>query len=311
MMDGGAVVAEVLRDEFPDLIYVANGVPFTPFHPIGEIAYQYLQWDAYFRGLLLDYGPRHDALEWYLRHLGPWLPARRHWPTDSWQEQTLYRWDGVVARMHRARLAGEVGMDRMLKYRDLWNWIGYEHFFTVPSFYTPNLPGWTTPRGRLADEEQDYETLPLDSPQRFGAGKTEVELRIVRGFSTGKDGYYDSDGKGGWILKPGLKQEFAAMADKAVPPALRGRTLILLSQNSPFYRRLLTEEERRRDEQVFDDGVAFLRDCGFRALEYGRDFDVADYGDRTHLTVTGGRKLAAIVAREIETMAASGPKGIR
>jgi hypothetical protein len=38
-------------------------------------------------------------------------------------------------------------------------------------------------------------------------------------------------------------------------------------------------------------------------MTYPNGFDAADYGDRTHLTVSGGRKLAAMVADNVRAIA--------
>lgn len=297
--DGGAVVAEVLREEFPRLIYLANTAPHTPPAPLGEAAYHYIFWEAHYRGLLMDFAPRNEALEDYLNHGAPWMPRRDYTP-DSWHKTFLRQKDRVTAEMHRGQLMGEVWLDAALKYRDLWNWIGYEHVFTVPSFYTPRWPGLTAARGKLADDEQDYETMDFYSPHRFASGKTPTELLIVRGFSQLA---YTAGGDEGWVLNESTRNRFLSAARSAVPDALKARTLILLSRNSPYYLQMLAPEEIRRDDLAYRDSIAAWREAGYAAEEYGRDFTPEDYGDRTHLTVSGGRKLAVVAAREVETLA--------
>jgi hypothetical protein len=188
----------------------------------------------------------------------------------------------------------------VLNYRDLWNWVGSEYLFTVPSFFTPRWPGWTIPRGRLRDEEPDYEDMPFDSPQRFAPAKTESELAITRAFSAVA---YTPGGPEGWTLNEAARHDLRRGIEWSVPGPLRARTLVMLSRNSPHYRRLLTPEEQARDDLAYRDTLALWREAGIAAAEYGRDFAPEDFGDRTHLSVTGGRKLAGIVAREIKTLA--------
>jgi lysophospholipase L1-like esterase len=275
-MDGGAVIAEVLRKEFPRQIYVANAAPFTQPAPLGQKAYHYIFLEAYYRGLLEDFAPRHELVKANFTQ-GPGQPWLRRW-----------------------QAAAEVRLDAALKYRDLWNWVGYEHFFTIPSFHTPRWPALTVPRGRLLDEEPDFEAMAFNSGDRFAMSKTEVELKIVRGFSVLA---YQPGGPEGWTLDENARAQFRAAARTAMPDDLKSRTIIMLSRNSPYYVKMLTPEEIKRDDLAYRDGVAAWKEAGYGAAEYGRDFAPEDYGDRTHLTASGGRRLAEIVAGEVATLA--------
>jgi hypothetical protein len=70
----------------------------------------------------------------------------------------------------------------------------------------------------------------------------------------------------------------------------------MLSRNNPFYVGLLSADERLRDSAAFRDAVAEWRKAGYEACDYGSGYDPADFGDRTHLSAAGGRKLAGQVA---------------
>jgi hypothetical protein len=272
--DGGAVIAEVLRKEFPRQIYVANMQPMGELHALGLKTYQFIFWEAHYRGLLENYAPREKLIETY-------------WTTDE-------------APDNRLELAAIARADALLRYRDLWNWVGFEHVFTVSSFYTPTWPKLMTPRKRLRDQEPDYEQMPFVSPERFSPDKEPNEMAITRGFTSL---FYEKNAAGEWSLRADAQSNFITAAQKAFPDSLKGRTLLVVSRNSPIYRKKLTPEESRRDDLGYQDTVAMLESLGYRAMEYGKDFAETDFGDRTHLTVSGGRKLAALVAAKVEETA--------
>ena len=267
--DGGALVAEVLRKEYPRQIYVANASPFVQPAPYGLEPYRYLFWEARSRGLLEEFAPRNALVDRFER-------------------------DAVVRRAW-FETQGAWLLDRVLRYRDLWNWVGYEYFFTIQNPVTPDLPQATWARKKFRDEENDFEDLP--PARRYRLEYTEAEMKIVRGFT---QLYYEKDGTGRWQLKPAVLADFLQVARGAVPDDLKPRTLLMLSRNSPYYLKNLTGDEMERENAAYRDAVAAWKEAGYASAEYGRDFADADYGDRTHLTSSGGRKLAALVAREIQ-----------
>lgn len=272
--DGGAVIAEVLRKEFPRQIYIANMQPMGDLHALGLETYQFIFWEAHARGLLEDYAPREKLIEAY---------------RSSTEAPPNLRELTVVAHA-----------DAMLRFRDLWNWVGYEHVFTVKSFYTPNFPRLLTARKHLRDEERDYEQMPFDSPSRFGPAKEKNEMAITRGFT---EVFYEKNAAGEWSLLPSTRSTFTTTAQAGFPDSLKARTLLVVSRNAPFYRKKLTADELLRDDRGYRETVEILESLGYGAMEYGKDFAETDYGDRTHLTVAGGRKLAGSMAAKIGEMA--------
>jgi len=268
--DGAAVVAEALRAEYPRQIYVANISPFIEPGVLGSETYRYLFWEAWYRGLLER------------------TPARRAAVARHWRE--------AAGRAAWFETAGMAWVDRVLRHRDLWNRVAMERLFTVPSFYTPRLPGLIGPRNRLRDTEPDYEQMAFDSPHRFSADKFAREMEIVRAFSAQP---CEADVAGTWQVRSLAADSLKRGASEAMPDALKARTLIVLSRNSPHYLRHLTTAEREREDMVYGSSARIWREAGYAAMEYGADFKPEDYGDRTHLTVSGGRRLASSVAREI------------
>jgi hypothetical protein len=271
--DGGALVAEALRREYPRQIYVANSSPFVPPYPYGIEPYRYLFWQARSFGLLEDYAPRNELVEDF--------------------ERLNF---GLADRFE---LAGAGWLDRVLRYRDLWNWIGYNYYFTIKNPHTPDLPQATWARRKFHDEEGDFNATPF--VKRFLPENRDIEMKIVQGFS---GTYYVEDKLGRWRLEPKLKEKFLHIARGAVPDDLKARTLIMLSRNSPYYLKNLSSDEMHREDLAYQDGVAAWQTAGYAAAEYGRDFTDDDYGDRTHLTIQGGRKLAGVVEKEIRAMVA-------
>ena len=269
--DGGAVVAEALRKEYPRQIYVANSVPFMAPLPFGLEPYRYLFWEARGRGALEAFAPRDNMVE--------------HYEHDYFNRGMYFeRW-------------GRESLDRVLRFRDLWNWVGYEYLFTIKNPVTPHLPQATWARRRFPDEEPDFELTPVSG--RFLPQNREAEMRIVRAFS---EHFYQRDPRGGWRPIAAGRIEFDVVAKAAIPDDLKARTLIMLSRNSPVYLKQLTPDELRREDIVYAEGAAAWRKQGYEAADYGRDYDDADFGDRTHLAASGGRKLAGTVAGLVQTM---------
>lgn len=271
--DGGALVAEALRHEYPRQIYVANTSPFTPPAPYGVEPYRYLFWQTRARGLLEDFAPREQEL------------AALFERDFTWGE--------------RFELFGSQWLDRALRFRDLWNWVGYHYLFTIQNPHTPTGPQATWPRKNLKDQEGDFELVPMH--ERFSAAAREAEMTIVRGFSE----THAVATPAGWAIRPESRQKFLSAAKGAFPDDLKARTLIMLSRNSPVYLNQLTPAEREREEFVYREAVMGWRSLGYHALDYGANYQPADFGDRTHLTATGGRKLAHTVAAEVQSMVAA------
>ena len=60
---------------------------------------------------------------------------------------------------------------------------------------------------------------------------------------------------------------------------------------------------RERDDQAVRDTIAGYEQLGYAALDTGKGYTIDDFGDRTHLTSTGGAKLAATTAPKIQALA--------
>ena len=271
--DGGAVVAEALRREFPHQVYIANAAPFDRVDPLGHDPYRYLFWQAYFSGQLIR------------------TPARA-------REIAAFR----AGRGNRAVLAEAAiaeWFDCILHSRDLWNRVAFDYFCTVPSPLGEYFPALITPRRMFPDAEPDaYD--PEFKKIRYPAASLGAEMAIVRNF-TGL--FLVRAANGGWRSTPRVRMTSLLDHLEAFPPPLVGRTILLISRNSPHYLADLSAAERLREDLGYREGVRLWRQAGYPAMQYGRDYGEDDFGDRTHLSKTGGRKLAADVAPQVRAVA--------
>lgn len=260
--EGGAIVAESLLKRGLPVLYVANSAVGPVARPY-EGAYQYLFWDARARESLLPNPARTAELDLRLAH----APNRAELATQDF----------------KARL------DRRLHYSALWHDVGQRGFSTVWTEVTRGHFWW--PRARFPDAEPDAPPLA----QRY-SGPLDLELVNTRGASAT---FAEPDGQGGWRLTPGPLHQAEIDLAEVFPAALRPRTLILLSQPSPYYLDQLTPDERARHRFAFAAYEEVWRRHGIACVTAGTDFTAADYLDRIHLSPTGGHKLAELVAQEI------------
>ncbi len=270
--DGAAVAAEALRQEFPRQIYIANAAPGQPPTPGGSGVYRWVFWDAYYKGLLIDDAPRAKAVA--ANVVDPNYSA-------GFKELRISAW-----------------LDHWFYFNDFWNQVTYERFNTVWNPFTLGPTRFLTPRKKMEDPEPDGTAWTLE--QRYNPATIEVELINVRGCSQFA---FNKDAAGVWQIYAPVWDLFTAGIKDVFPPSLKKRTLILISGSSPYYLVRLTDDERYRDKITYDMAVQQWEEGGYRALTYGRDFSQRDYFDRTHLTATGGAKLAVMTAAKIKIMA--------
>lgn len=272
--DGGAVVAEVLRKEFPRQILIADEAPFNGVSSIAHEPYRYIFWQAYFRGLLETTDARRRAVSEY-----QWDRDQRH----ILQESAVSTW-----------------MDSALHYRDLWNRVCFQDFCTVPSNLGDYIPAMLTPRREFKDDEPDaYD--PAFMSKKYPASVLPTEMGIVRSVTSQ---FYRRGRDGVWRLSWAKHRELARNYAEVFPKDLIARTLILVSRSSPYYRLRLDADEQVREDLGYHDAVLLWQGAGYPAVEFGRDFTDDDFGDRIHLSTTGGRKLAELVAPQVTAIAA-------
>ncbi|HWA08442.1 MAG TPA: hypothetical protein VG838_03155 [Opitutaceae bacterium] len=289
--DGAAVVAEALRNEFPRQIYIANAAPAQPPPPDGSGTYRFMFWEARSKGLLVDDPARNAAI--IASNQNPLIRNPPPGGGDSLLELRAREW-----------------LDRWFYFQDFWNLVTYKWVNTVWGFYMPGPTQFLQPRRTYADPEPDRLKYSIDD--RYIPANLAAELVNVRGCSEFTYGIVDAtgfheqkDATGHWVLYAPLWDQFNAGIKGIMPEELKKRTLILLSRSSPFYVRMLTPDEQERDNLAYLHAVDMWKAGGYESMDYGRDYTIGDYGDRTHLTSSGGAKLATSVAAKVREMSRS------
>ena len=271
--DTGGVLAEVLRKEFPHQIYIADEAPTNGVDAIGNETYRFLFWQAYFSGRLETFPIRDERVKDYLIK-------------------------NQIGRRAAVDIITSNVSDGFMHFRDLWNWVGFNYVFTVPSLWGEAIPDELKARKTFKDEEPDIFD-PLNMAKRYSPSSLDAEMQIVRGSDGGR---YEKQPDGTYKLAEDARNGLVRYTGEAFPPDLRARTLLLISENSPYYRRQLTDDEAARSAKARVDTVEIWKNAGYGCFAYGTDYDDDDYGDRTHLSKTGGVKLAAEVAPEVQAM---------
>ncbi|MBI5426139.1 MAG: hypothetical protein HZA32_18860 [Opitutae bacterium] len=270
--EAGALVAEsLLRRDVP-VVYIANTSPGGVVRAF-EGFYRHFFWAARARGALHDWPLREKDLSFRLASL----------PDNT--------------RREREEEMRGAALDRWFHFQALWQHVAYRYAFTVWNRVT-GTSSW-----RARDAFPDDETPPPPVAERFGPNLVR-EMEIVRSVTAP---LATPTPNGGWSVDTTRLASAGDDLEKTFPPSLRPRMLMLLSQSSPYHRTHLTAAERARDDAVFAAYAALWREHGIASAIYGTDFAVEDFHDRTHLTPSGGDKLAELVAREIRSLAQKKP----
>jgi hypothetical protein len=274
--NGGAVVAEAIRKEYPRQILIANLQSTLPGYPTGSEWYRYNNWEAYYKGLLVD---------------------------DSERSASVKRSnaDGNYANLDIAvpELRLREWLDGLFYFQDLWNYFTFTKVNTVWASYLVNgrALSFLRPRSLYVDAEPDYLTMPMS--ERYPEAQFDGEMASIRGIS---DHAISEDVDEKWQPNRTFWNEFERESSAAFPGDLKKRTLILLGYDSPVYLSRLTRDESRRHDLLITYSAQEWEKCGYEALVYGKEFTVDDDGDRLHLTWHGGVKLAQIVATRVRAM---------
>ena len=270
-VDGGAVIAEMLRTEFPKQIYLANTWPCDGSGSSGNPAYRYIFWNAYYDNFLIDDPLRNASVARLLA---------QHNPHESFVER-------------RSTWA----LDGLFHFQDGWNYLAYKKFGTVWGHYAPGEIG-LKPRELLPEPVGDFLAEPTS--RRFSGYYDAGDLAIIRGRNAWA---FEPVANGSKLAANALAWgEFGRNIDEMFPRALRKRTLIMISRDCPYFTEKLSPEEREQDDLACALTVRKWREYGYESMDYGRDFSIEDYGDRVHLTSLGGEKLAKLIAVKVRDM---------
>jgi hypothetical protein len=272
--DFGNIAAEVLLLQNRPVIYLADGWAGHFTIPIPSSRYRATLLDAWHRGLLLPWKPRDEVLQGAL--LSPELRT------------------SALASM----------LDRYLNFKDLWNFVTYDHVNTILNPYTlfsgPVPSAWYLPRRLYANVaapgSRRVRPAPAPSP-----GAPEADAGTAGAAPHPNDPppelvatireKYDPDQASG-----------LARTNQTIPPRLRAVTLAVINLMNPGFHR---PGGRQGELNVANSHIRALEDMGFyKAVVVAEDFDEEDYIDRGHLMASGGRKLVERLAPLIRAMAA-------
>jgi hypothetical protein len=173
-------------------------------------------------------------------------------------------------------------LNRFLQFTDLWTAIGYDYVF---------LPAWSfvakdTPfRARRSSVDTESST---PSSLYTHLSVEDVVRRLRRQIS-------------------GIDENIAAInrtSFEFVPAEIRRRMLVVAMARSPFYIDHLDSAERRSLVDQRRRLIGLMTDAGMTVIDQGDDWTAEDYIDDRHLSETGGRRLARVVAPAIRVLRA-------
>jgi hypothetical protein len=271
----GAVGAEILSQERPKVILIADCPPACPSNCPDGHAYRYFFWAAYYRGLLL---------------------------ADPQRKGQLKETAGF-ARVQEARIGGpteaikvRAWLDSWLYFSDLWNTCAYRWFCTVWTPKTARSP--FRPRRKFEDPEVPPTSLADCYP-------ASLDEQHMRGLKAPLVDCCRKDAEGNWIQNPDSYTwlAFRKNVSACFPEQLHKQTLVIVAHWSPYYLNRLSDDERACVAEAGRISVKELEAIGYSAMENGPELSLADYAEGYHLSESGGAKLAKGVAAKIEDMA--------
>jgi hypothetical protein len=264
----GAIVAEVLSNKYPRLVYVTSETSPMRMELSGvDRPYEYLYWQAQASGKLCKTTPSSNGVQLIGASHGrePLTEAELRGYLDYWSHAS-----------------------------DLWNYLGYHYVFTVFNFI--KYPPEHFFEARKNSEDLMWEIPPI--PERFTL--QEQSMQIIRSFFKFS---VEKDARGELSIKPTVLEAFMRDARMALPDAFKAKTLILLAYNAPYFSDQLSQDEHAAYTFAFSQGKSCLQKAGYRSVLIGPELTNADFADRIHLAPSGGQKMARGIAPEIRAMA--------
>lgn len=214
---------------------------------------------------------------------------------DIWQRGYLLDWPARDQKMRSALYSPQAKFrsnawgalaDHALNFDGFWSYIAFEYGGTI----------WDKYRGLNSIEPLRLSPDPEPPPQ----------LSAARGYPDGQaDDQEMQNAQSQIFANPAAAwRNVRAGVDEQMPMPLRGQTLVVVDLNSPHYMDRLSASDREAFFDQADAMAALLKEMGFaETTVVARDFVEADYNDRVHLSVSGGRKLADRIAPQIARMA--------
>lgn len=272
-------LAEKLSSEYHRIILVTDTVPFALpdfllYHG-GSLPYpyDYVLWQAWIDGALSRNSARDIALSNAIRS-----------PIE-------------VIRLHAQEQCLHALLERFFFASDLWNSIGYQHFFTVYSPLLPDKTPFYTRRSAIPDGESAHQTPSAESVEK----NWRADYLILKGL------YLDhalTKPDGSLEATPSVTQFAELAAQKyASHPAFPAKLLFLVTSRSPLLVNHLDSRDKARFEFALAESVRAYQEAGFDAIPLGLHYPANHYIDTSHFSNAASPRMAREVAQEIEKIA--------
>lgn len=269
MTSFGGVIFRILQEKYPKIIFVSTTAhPFQEQMIDGGDLYGYLFWDAYYKG--------------YLK------------PDPAEKE--------IINKIRKMQLSTAKGIEKQLfsllnsvfYYRNLWNWVGYNHFFTVWTDVFAKTP--FKPRRDVVESSTDYQ---LHKKAREKESYFQIELTQMSNIISQSVDWSSTN--------PELKQIYLSEAsriyDTNFSSRYRSKILCVIMGYNPRHIAALPEKQQQAYDLLLNQSVSVLKDLNFNAISIGKNLTPDDYLDGGHLIAEGGNKLAIEVSEEIQKIA--------
>ncbi len=189
-----------------------------------------------------------------------------------------------LARTALAEPALGAWLNSWLSFNDFWGYIRYQHVSTVYHRLVP-AHGRFRPLRWFGDPEMLPEQTALIAYQL----PFEPSMAIVHAFAR--------------PVPPGGYDLLGQSLEEILPPQIRERTLAFVLLNSPYFVDRLSPAEQADYRRNAEATVAVIARTGVTAVLIGEPLASEDFIDRTHLAVSGGDKIAPIVAEHVRAAA--------
>jgi hypothetical protein len=279
--DFGNIAAELLLLQNRPVIYLADGWAEHFTIPIPSSRYRDTLVDAWHRGLLLPWTPRDEVLQ-----------------------------SALLSRALRPAALASM-LDRYLHFKDLWNFVAYDHVNTILNPYTffvgPVGGAWFRPRRLYSDV---VATGPRQRPVRVApAPATDPAAPEAPNAAPAANATPAPDPNAPPpALVAMIRERYdpdqasgLARTNQTIPPRLRAVTLAVINLLNPGFH---PPGGRQGEMNFARSQIRGLEGMGFyKAVVVAEDFDEEDYIDRGHLRPSGGQKLVERLAPLVRAMA--------
>jgi hypothetical protein len=271
-----SVAFQALSREYPRIAYVANGNPVVVDHVAGGDVYEYVFWDAYYKGMIPLPSPWSDQV----REL-----AKSELKDPAGKELHLGKW-----------------ADQFTYACDLWTYVGYKYFFTV---WTDDTAGSVTRARRLYPEGSNPDLAKTQLARRQDVDYNRKYEGLNKDYST--KGFIRNK-EGNWELDPSAFELISQLSRSMFPDELKSKCFLVFLPSNPYFMRSFNADDLQHLSIVFRQGQEAFERAGYRVVRlHDGVFSADDFLDAGHFMASGGRKVAQAVANALKQAEAQVP----